>query len=230
MELFGRKKDEKEESTNWTITKFVLITAFVYILLGVSLLFIPQIELITLCYILCAVLVITGIILIVRYFLTDAYRNINEYGFCLGVFFVILGMCALVRAEQVAESFILCAGMALLMTSVIKLQNALDLKHLEEKTWSVMLGISLGFLVCSVLIIINPFKNPSTVKGFTYRILIIDGVISLISNLFLFLKIKQYKKKETKILDEKESDRTEDLEPVSFEEENKTEENENSNT
>lgn len=189
------KEKEKEVFTNAITTQLVMTVALIYVLLGALLLFVPQIKIITLCYFLCAVLVILGIVLIVRYFVTDAYRNINEYGFSLGVFTVILGMCALVRVQEVAGSFIICMGIALLMTSVIKLQNALDLKNLQEKTWGFMLFIALFFVVCSIVIIIDPFKQESTRYAFTYRILIIDGILTLLSNCYLFFTIRKNKKR-----------------------------------
>ncbi|MEG1742044.1 MAG: DUF308 domain-containing protein [Acetivibrio sp.] len=211
------KKEEKKDTNGEKLaTHFVISIALIYILLGALLLFVPQIQITTFCYLLCAVLVIFGIIAIVRYFLTDAYKNINEYGFSMGVFCVILGMCALVKITQVAESFLLCIGIALLMTSVIKFQNALDLKNLKDKPWFVMLGISFAFMICSVIIIINPFKNPNTVNLFTYRVLILDGFVSLISNFYLFLKIRSYRKERKK--------------EASMEEDSKQEYNENKET
>ncbi len=197
------KEKNELDSSKQIATQFVISVAVIYILLASLLLFVPQIQIITLSYFLCSVLVITGIVLIVRYFITDAYKNINEYGFSFGVFTVILGMCALVRVEQVANSFILCIGISLLMTSIIKLQNALDLKNLKEKTWIIMLGIALLFMICSIIIIINPFKLKETLCGFSYRIMIIDGLISLLSNFYLYFIIRKNNKKRS-IQDENE--------------------------
>lgn len=217
--MWSTSKEKKE--SNKIATQFVMTVAVVYILLGALLLFVPQIQIITLSYLICSLLIITGIVLIVRYFITDAYKNINEYGFSIGVFMVILGMCALVRVEQVADSFIICLGIALLMTSVIKLQNALDLKNLEQKTWIVMLGIALLFVVCSIIVIINPFRQPQTLPDFTYRILMIDGVVSLLSNLYLFIIIKKSNKESSKESDKesnKEINATNDQNPLKEEE------------
>lgn len=194
--LKNTKAKMEQESNKQIATHFVISIAVIYILLASLLLFVPQIQLITLSYFLCSILVITGIVLIVRYFITDAYKNINEYGFSIGVFTVILGMCALVRVEQVANSFILCIGISLLMTSVIKLQNALDLNNLKEKTWVIMLGIAFAFLICSIIIIINPFAEKATLCNFSYRIMIMDGVITLLSNFYLYFMIRKNNKKQ----------------------------------
>lgn len=196
------KEKEQQKFTKAMTTQLVVAVAFIYVLLGALLLFVPQIKIITLCYFLCTVLVILGIALIVRYFVTDAYQNINEYGFSLGVFTVILGMCALVRVQEVAASFITCMGIALLMTSVIKLQNALDLKNLREKTWGIMLFIALFFVACSIVILINPFKLENTRYDFTYRILIIDGILTLLSNCYLFFTIRRNKKQPPAVAEE----------------------------
>ncbi|MFA9463641.1 MAG: HdeD family acid-resistance protein [Velocimicrobium sp.] len=193
-----KNANEKKEvdASNRLATQFVLSIAVIYILIGALLLFVPQIQITTLCYLLCSVLIIAGIVLIVRYFMVNSYQNINEYGFSVGVFTVILGMCALVRVEEVSKSFILCIGIAMLMTSVIKLQNALDLKNLREKTWIIMLSIALVFVVCAIIIIIHPFAQETTLYGFTFRIMIIDGILSLLSNLYLNFIIRKTNKKE----------------------------------
>lgn len=181
----GTKDNGEWKCNNKIATQFVISIAVIYIILGALLLFVPQIQIKTLCYLLSSILVIFGIVWIVRYFMTDAYKNINEYGFSIGVFTVILGMCALVRVEEVSNSFILFLGIAILMTSVVKLQYALDLKNLKEKTWIIMLVSALIFVICSIIIIIRPFQKKVSLFQFTYWIMIIDGIFSLLSYLFL---------------------------------------------
>ena len=72
----------------------VMILSMVLMIVAALLLFVPQIKLIYMCYFMCSVTMIAGIYMIVRYFMTDAFRNMNEYGFSVGVLIVVLGHAA----------------------------------------------------------------------------------------------------------------------------------------
>ncbi len=189
-------ENTKEKSNQPAITAIILVISAIFAGLGLVLLFVPQIQILTVIYLLGGVFIITGIVFIVQYFLKEAYRNMNQYGFSIGTLFVILGSCMMVRASQVAEYFILGMGIFLLIAAVIKLQNALDLKALGERSWVVFGLLAVAIAVCSLVIILDPFTQPADRNHFTYIILVADGVFTLISILFLMLRVKKYQKAE----------------------------------
>ena len=120
--------------------------SLVYLLLGVLLIVIPDLQMEYVCYGISVVLVIIGIILIVKYFLEESYKNLNQYGFSIGVFLVIIGVCTLVKNQEMAKSFQLYIGVCILLTAIIKLQNAMDLKALKDRTWGVICVVSLSLI------------------------------------------------------------------------------------
>ena len=160
--------------------------------------FVPQIQIIHICYGLSGVLVFVGIIQIVHYFLAESYRNMNEYGFAIGVLGVILGMCALVRVQAIANSFPLVLGIFLLLTAIIKLQYAMDLKSMKDPVWVAAIILAALLIAGAVCVIINPFKDPELHKLVTYYLLLVDGVVGIISNIYLFIRVKLYARKERK--------------------------------
>jgi uncharacterized membrane protein HdeD (DUF308 family) len=179
-------------------TTEVIIASCISIILGLALLFVPQIQIITICYSISTVMVAAGIIFIVKYFLAEGYLNMNEYGFSIGVLMVVLGMCALVREEQVASFFILCIGGFVLISGIIKLQYSMALKIVEDKLWIVLLLVSFIIMGLAITIILDPFSSKDTLQTFTYYILIIDGILSIICNIYLFWYLKNYGKREMK--------------------------------
>lgn len=179
-------------------TTEVIIASCISIILGVALLFVPQIQIITICYSISTVMVAAGIIFIVKYFLAEGYLNMNEYGFSIGVLMVVLGMCALVREEQVAAFFILCIGGFVLISGIIKLQYSMALKIVEDKLWIVLLFVSFIIMGLAIAIILNPFSSKDTLQTFTYYILIIDGILSIVCNIYLFWSLKNHGKREMK--------------------------------
>lgn len=198
-----KKKNQEEKIKGITKkgifgTSEVIIASCIAIILGLALLFVPQIQIITICYGISGVMVAAGIICIVKYFLSEAYLNMDEYGFSKGVLLVILGMCSLVRAEQVATYFILCLGVFVLLSGIMKLQYSLDVKIMKDKLWIALLFVSFIIMGCAITIILNPFSSKETLQAFTYYILIIDGILSVICNIYLFFRLKNYAKREMK--------------------------------
>ena len=187
------KTKEKKESS--FLNRLFTGVSLVYLLLGVLLIVIPDLQMEYVCYGISVVLVIIGIILIVKYFLEESYKNLNQYGFSIGVFLVIIGVCTLVKNQEMAKSFQLYIGVCILLTAIIKLQNAMDLKALKDRTWGVICVVSLVIVVCAVLIIMNPFSNRNYEIALTYFSLLFDGIISLFSYHYLAFRIRQNEKK-----------------------------------
>ncbi len=189
-------ENTKEKNNQPAVTAVILVISAIFAGLGLVLLFVQKIQILTVIYLLGGVFIITGIVFIVQYFLKEAYRNMNQYGFSVGTLLVILGSCMMVRADRVAEYFILGMGIFLLIAAVIKLQNALDLKALGERSWVVFGLLAAAIAVCALVIILDPFTQPADRNHFTYIILVADGVFTLISMLFLMLRVKKYQKAE----------------------------------
>ena len=184
---------EKQEST--FLNKLFTGISLIYLLLGAMMILIPELQLQYICYGISIVLLILGIVFIVKYFLTESYKNLNQYGFSIGVFLVIIGICTLVRNEQMAKSFQTYIGVCILLTAIIKLQNAMDLKALKDRAWSVICIVSVVIMVCAIIIIIDPFSDHNYEIALTYFSLLFDGIISLFSYNYLAFRLKRSEKK-----------------------------------
>lgn len=187
-------------------TGMIIGIALVYILVGLAMVFVPQFKETYIIYIAGAIFVIFGIILIVKYFLTGSYRDLGKYGFSAGVLCVLIGACMLVRTQQIAVYFSLFLGICILLTAVIKLQNAVDLKSMHNKGWFVFLLIALAFLTVAVLIVLNPGGKMTQYKEVVYYILITDGVIDIISPVYLVFAIRASRRMELTGYEKKSSE------------------------
>lgn len=179
-----------EKKKNVFNTVVVALIATVFILVSVLILFVPQIEIKDICYFCCGAVLVLGIYMIVRYFLTEGYQRLNEYGFSEGVLFVLLGSCGLVSADAIASSFLTVLGLALLLSGVIKLQYALDLKFMEDKAWLGFFIVTIVFLVCSVVSVLKPFSNKTFYEKYTCYVLLIDGIVTIVNICYLRFRIK----------------------------------------
>lgn len=183
----------KETEDNKISTIIVYAAAILYIVLGFAFLVIPNLEAEQFCYLLAGGLILLGILRIGEYFIKENYRNVNQYGFSIGAFTVILGVCIIIRIQQFADIFHLCLGIGILLTAVVKVQNAMDLRALEDSGFFVFLGLSVVMVICAALILVNPFSKTEVRNQFTYLVLIGDGILSIISTTYLIIRSRNFK-------------------------------------
>lgn len=182
--------DEKKKSMFSAVT--IATIAVIFIAVAVLVLFVPRVEVKDICYFICGFVVVLGIYMIVRYFMTAGYEKLNEYGFSEGVLFVLLGICGLVSAERIAESFLTALGLLLLLSGVIKLQYALDLKCMGDKAWAVFFAVTIILLGCSVSVILKPFEDLKFYQNYTAYILLVDGIVEIVNIFYLNFRTKEY--------------------------------------
>ena len=176
----------------------------VLMIVAALLLFVPQIKLIYMCYFMCSVTMIAGIYMIVRYFMTDAFRNMNEYGFSVGVLIVVLGVCGIIRAEKLADSFVILLGIALACSGIVKLQYALDLKRMKDNIVSyIVLAISIFVICVAVLVILQPFEGKDWFQAEIARwyVMLIDGGLGVLLFIYMAIRLKLYNKAEKKAIE-----------------------------
>ncbi|MDE7063792.1 MAG: DUF308 domain-containing protein, partial [Lachnospiraceae bacterium] len=177
---------EMRGRTNGTMA--ILGAAVLAILLGLFLLLFPGARIIQIVYGIGVVMIVGGIVSIVRYFMTESYRKLNCYTFSAGALMVVLGVCALLRAEIVSTYLLVCLGILLLASGIIKLQHALDLEAMKDKAWIAILVVAVTMIICGAVVLLNPFDRMEDLSRFTYIMLVIDGCLSLFSVLYLTIR------------------------------------------
>ena len=176
----------------------VIILSLVFVGMSALMLFVEGVDITYLCYAICSAAIVAGIYLIVRYFLTDAYRNVNAYGFSLGTLLVILGVCGMVRAAQMAGAFIVILGIILLLSGIIVLQHSLDLRRMEDVVWIFIAVISAIILICSIMVIIEPLPDKIPYGIAVWWMMLIAGSIGVIINIYTMVRVSLYNRKEKK--------------------------------
>ena len=183
-------QDQLTQTTGRLGTIFLVSVAGLFILVGGVMLFVDGIRDLYLIYMISALLIALGIGLIVKYFVTEAYRSMHDYGFSGGALIVILGGCALARAGQLTTQIAAFVGLLVLSVAVVMLQQAMQLHIMRKKVWTVVLAISLVTLLSSVLLLFDIRTVTGKVEGFEYWVLLISGVLTLICMLISGIGVK----------------------------------------
>ena len=173
-------QDQLTQTTGWLGTIFLATVAALFILVGGVMLFVDGVKELYLIYMISALLIALGIGLIVKYFVTEAYRSVHDYGFSGGALIVILGGCALARAGQLSTQIAAFVGLLVLSVAVVMLQQAMQLHIMRKKVWTVVLAISLVTLLSSVLLLFDISAVTGKVEGFEYWVLLVAGVLTLL--------------------------------------------------
>lgn len=171
-------------------TVFTLLLPIIYIVLGALLFFIDEINTKVLAILLGGMMMVMGAALIIHYFLSHAYMDMNAYGFSIGALAIVLGVCVLIKSTAVGESLTVFLNICIMLTAIIKLQNAIQLKFLKHFMWIPVLCVSLAFLTCTFLITINPFED-GVRDTFTYIVLLCDGAVSFANAILLRIVMRK---------------------------------------
>jgi amino acid transporter len=143
-------------------------------------LFVEGVQELYLIYVISAGLIALGIGLIVKYFVTESYRNMHDYSFSGGTLVVILGCVVLVRASQLLEKLSVFVGLLVLAAAVSMLQQALQLHITGRKVWTVVIVISAVTLLASFVLLFDLGNVPEKINNFSYMVLLFAGVMTLL--------------------------------------------------
>lgn len=111
------------------------VLSAVALLLGALLTFVPDVSVRTLCYAFCALLIAAGVAAIVYFFMTGAYKRLDDYNFALGVLLLILGCCGFAQIGALELSFRTWMGFLTLVIGVIMLQNTVQMRSVDSGLW-----------------------------------------------------------------------------------------------
>lgn len=178
----------------------VILTAIVFMALSAVVLFMPEMGFkpAYLCYVVGAAVIVVGIVQIVRYFVNDAYRNMNEYGFSIGTLLGILGICILLRADVISGVIDLVLGVVVLLMGIIMLQHSLDLKRMSDAVWGLVIVLAALVIACGVVLILKPSPLQISYDTIIWWIVLVSSVLGLLVNIYTMIRIALYKHSEKK--------------------------------
>lgn len=176
---FVAPQEQVSRTTGWMGTIFLAVVAGLFILVGVIMLFVDGIRPLYLTYLMSAMLIVLGIGLIVKYFVTEAYRSMHDYCFSGGALIVILGGCALARKDEITAQIATFVGLLVLAVAVVMLQQSMQLHIMQNRLWIVVLVISLITLISAIVLLFDLKVLTGHIRNLEYWILLIAGFCTL---------------------------------------------------
>lgn len=168
-----------------------IIISALAVIVGIVLLVWPGISAVTICYLIGATVILSGIIRLVGYFAKDMYNLNFQFDFALGVFLIALGIILLCNPKNTVSALHLVIGVIILADSVFKLQTSIEAKHFGLNKWWMILCVAIICSLFGLLLIAYPFKMASLL----IRIMGIAVIVNALENIFMVLYTVKIKKK-----------------------------------
>lgn len=182
-------KDEIKEAK-----KIYYAVAVVYFLLGIVLMIWPTEMAGIITTVLGIISLVIGIIRLIAYFTGDRYASIFRYDMVVGLLFIGLGLFTLIWPKVIISVLPVIFGLFLIVSSLIKLQNAVDLQRLGYSQWwsvLIMAGIS---VILGIIIICNPFHTMKLLIRIIGVFFFVDGISSMVSMYIFTTELRKIKK------------------------------------
>lgn len=179
--------------------------------LGILLIFYSEVTIVSISYIIGAILIAIGVLAFLRYFRAYSKASKNELDIVYGIVCVILGIIVITNPEGIASIIPIVVAVIIIVNSATKLQYSLELKKSDNELWKSTMVISLISLLCGVLLIFNPFKGAVMFTRIVGILILIYGLLDLLSTISIKRSVKQIQDAieeivEAEVVEEKEKE------------------------
>lgn len=171
----------------------ILVTVF-QLLAGLLLLLYPGSVVRVVCYICAVVLLVYGVIHAVTYFREQTPGYGGQYDLVKAIIGIAAAVIVFEKPEILSEILFVILSIVIILDSIGKLQNALDLKKLGYQSWWLMLIIAVLMCVMGILILCNPFGTAAMLVSFAGAVLVVNACIDLWDIFYVSRKVKKYLK------------------------------------
>ena len=169
--------------------KYLGLVSIFYILAGIILIVWPDIAVKIVCYIISAVLLIYGLIRILIYLRSVNTRRYFQFDLVVGIITIAFGLFILFKPVLFVSLLPFAIGLCILFDSIIKFQNAFDLKHAGLLYWQIPLAISIITAILGLMLVINPFGATVTLVRCMGIFFIVDGLANISSAILVLKKL-----------------------------------------
>ncbi|MFG6357910.1 MAG: DUF308 domain-containing protein [Acetatifactor sp.] len=169
----------------------MLLSAGLYMVLGVILLIFPATTARTICYLIAGIAIVIGLVNLVVYFTRNITRNYYRNDFVTGLMLIVLGIFVIYKVDMVIALVPFIIGLCIIVSGLFKLQGALDVQRMGGNA-VLILGLAVVNVVVGVLMVINPFDSALLLYRLLGVGLLFSGLTDLASTLYLSRKMHSY--------------------------------------
>ena len=175
----------------------MMILACSSVLMGIFALIWPTESLAVLTYALAIVLISYGAVRAVGYFFQRECQGFYDFSLVTAGVCLIIGIVIFAKQELVRDSFAVVMACVLLVSGLVKLQNALDLRRMNYAGWLPVLILSLITVALSVMVFLRPSDAIDVMVRIIGGTLLLDGCMNFWAIHCLHKKLKELEEMES---------------------------------
>ena len=160
-----------------------ILTSAILMVFGVLLIFRSEFTIMTIAYIIGAILISIGALAIIKFVKNIKDSKKNELDVIYGLGTIILGVLVIKNHQTIASIIPFVIGIAIIISSTTKLQYALELKEKNNSQWKITMIMSIISVACGLVLIFNPFKGAVLITRIVGVFIVIYGILDIISTI-----------------------------------------------
>lgn len=169
-----------------------ILTALLYVALGVVLIMFPESIAKTLIYTIATIVIAVGVIKIISYFLKREQVGYSNAGIVSGLIFIVIGLFILTSTKIIISVIPFVMGVCILISAYSKLQYVLQLsKYTNEKNRGMLLAAIITFIL-GIVLIFNPFRAAKWMIRLVGICIAFTGASDLITGIYFYRKMRDY--------------------------------------
>ena len=164
------------------------VNAFIFLFLGILLLFFP-IELMTIAgYLIAITLMLLGVSNLIRLYKDrNSFTNGDILYFIISIACLILSISIFIDPTWIIRVLNLLVGVILIISAVMNIRNLLYFRNTRTSTWYSFVILTTLIVILGILVILNPLWLASIITRLEGISLILDTLITI----FLTKKVKK---------------------------------------
>lgn len=174
--------------------KSSLLSSAILAIIGGMLTFHSEFAVLSISYIIGAVLVAIGVLAIFEYIKSMNEPKKNELDIVYGIVTIIMGILVISNPETIVSIIPFVVGIIVIISSAAKLQYSIELRNRDQDFWLSTMIISILTLLCGVLLVFNPFKGAELFTKTIGILILVYGVLDIISTLTISRTVKSINK------------------------------------
>lgn len=163
--------------------KSSIIMSLVLLILGLLLIFQSEATIVTISYIIGAILIALGALAIIKFI--KKVKGVEEINFDIvyGIVTIIFGILIIKNPHAIASVIPIVIGIGIIINSATKLQYSFELKSHKSTLWKSTMIISIISTICGIILLFNPFKGAVIITRVIGIFIVIYSVLDIFSTL-----------------------------------------------
>mgnify|MGYP004514779657 FL=1 len=156
-----------------------IVMSVLFCVLGVVLLFTPDVSALWIGRLLGIGLILFGAIKLVGYFSRDLFRLAFQYDLAFGLLLMVLGIVTLSHPGDALSFLCIMFGIPVLADGLFKIQIAMDSRQFGIRNWWLVLVLAALTCVVGVVLVFRPMTGVRALTALMGLSLLCDGVLNL---------------------------------------------------